>query len=432
MTGRAWRDVVVPAIRESWRRHGSTLLTIAIVCMVAAALWRLGNELPRLLFGPDGAFDMRLRYREVDRWFAGLPVYDDAERGDYPPASYIMLWPLLGWLPRPHARWLWGATTIVALVIIAMIAVRESGAHTRRQALLVAVLPFSVYATAATIGMGQIVNHVVALLLAGLLVLRHAGGRWRDDLIAAALLLPALVKPILSAPFFWIVCFRPGRLRPIVLVSLGYIALTLLAVTFQEGPLLNRLTGWLAERPQALHGHTNLHKWMAHLGLAEWLLHASLVVLLATGAWIYRHRRADYWVLLGVAALVSQFWIHHRLYDHVLILIPMITLLRLAWRGPQPDGSDIAAGILFAMTWVTMHVPATMFMASAPLPALLEAGQAVTWLAVLAFLLHRAGGDEAGCGAGDDPAAGTVSRCSDLHASCPSATMDSSFDTSSR
>lgn len=389
MMSRAWRDAVVSGLRVQWHRHGTSLLAVAVACMVAAALWRLGNELPRLLFDPEGAFDLRLRFREVNRWFAGLPVYDEAERGDYPPASYVILWPLLGWLSLAQSRWLWGLTSIVALGVIALLAVRETGARTRMQVLLVAVLPFSVYATNASIAMGQVGNHIVAFLLAGLLVLRHAPGRWRDDALAAVVMLPALVKPTLSAPFFWIVCFRPGRLRPIVLVCLGYLGVTMLAIAFQEGPLLTRLTGWLAERPQALHGHTNIHRWMALLGLHAWLLPVSLMILAATGWWIHRHRRADLWILLGVAALVAQFWVHHRLYDHVLVLVPMITLLRLSWRGAQPDGSDVLAGVLFTLTWGTMHAPATMLAAPPPLSTVLEAGQAVVWLAVLAFLVQQ-------------------------------------------
>lgn len=377
-------------VRLWWRRHATSVMMVAVALMIAAALWRLGNELPRLLYGADGAFDMRLRHREVGRWFAGLSVYGDVERGDYPPASYVILWPLLGWLPLALARWIWALTALAALGALGWIGVRESGARSRLQVLMVALLPFSIYASNAAIGTGQLANHVVALILVGLLLLVHGRGRWRDDILVSLLMLPALVKPTLSAPFFWIVCFRPGRLRPIVLVSLGYLALTAAAISFQDGSLASRLIGWFVEEPQALYGHTNVHKLLAVLGLQGWMLPVSLGILAVTGAWIHRNRSADPWILLGVTALVAQLWIHHRLYDHLLILIPMITLLRMSWRGVDASGSEVVPGVLFALAWVTMHAPASFLDAAPPLSVVMEVGQGVVWLTVLACLLVRA------------------------------------------
>jgi hypothetical protein len=365
-------------------------MAAAVAAMAVAAAWRLGNELPRLLFDPDGAFDLRLRYREVNRWFAGLQVYGEPERGDYPPGSYAILWPLLGWLSLAASRLLWGATAIAALAGLALAAVRGSRARTPLQVLLAALLPFSTYASAATLGMGQVAAHVLVLLLAGVLVLDRAGGQLPGDIAASAFLVPALVKPTLSVPFFWIVAFRPGRLRPILLVCLGYAGLTLLAIAFQDGPLATRLGGWLAEGPQPLHGHTNVHKAMAVLGMDRAMLPVTAVILLVTGWWIHRMRDADVWVLLGVAALVAQLSLHHRLYDHLLILVPLITLLRLAWGGSRPSGgTDPAAGLLFALVWVTLHLPPSMIAGPSPLSALMEAGQAAVWVVCLAFLVRR-------------------------------------------
>jgi hypothetical protein len=364
--------------------------------MVAAAAWRLTNELPRLLAGPGGAFDLQLRHREVQRWFSGEVIYGPIRRGDYPPASYVILWPLLGWLSLQGARILWAVTSLAGLAWLAFLAVRESGARSRPQVLLLALLPFSVYASSATLAMGQIINHTLPLLLAGLLLLRRSPGRWRDDLPAAGLLLAALVKPPIVVPFFWLVCFVPGRLRPILLVCGGYAALTMIAAAFQNGPLSVTLFGWLGETPQVLAGHTNFHKWLALAGLRTFMLPVSVTILAGLAWWVHRYRCIDYWILLGVCALVAQFWIHHRLYDHLLLVVPMVTLFRIARQGPTPDGSDLMAGALFALTWFTVHAPASLLGEAPPLGTLMEAGQTVIWLAVLAFLLHRARRDMTG------------------------------------
>lgn len=357
--------------------------------MGVAAVWRLGNELPHLLFDATGAHDLRLRHWEVHRWFAGMEMYGEVEHADYPPASYVVLWPLLGWVSLEAARWLWALTALGALAWLGLRAAREAGASTMSSKLLLILLPFSVYASSATLALGQLVNHVLPLTVAGVLLLRDGNGGWRDDLTASVPLVAALVKPPISAPFFWIVCFVPRRLRPIALVVAGYAALTLLALAFREEPLATTLFGWMDETPQAHRGHTNLHKWLTLAGLREWLLFASLLVIAGLGIWVRRNRGADVWVLLGVCAIIAQFWIHHRLYDHLLLIVPMIALFRIA-RYEEVDAAVVTAGLLFALMWLTLHLPASLLARPSSLAIGIETAQSAVWLTVLAFLVVQA------------------------------------------
>lgn len=397
---RAWRETAAPALRGWWGRHGPTVLAAVVLAMIAGAIWRIGNELPRLLWetGGDGAFDLQLRHREVHRWFSGLPIYNDIERGDYPPASYVILWPLIGWLDLAHARLAWAVTGITALAWLSWMMVRESTATTRLQMLLIMLLPFSSYAASAAIRVGQVGNHVMPVLLAGLLILFRGKGRLRDDLAAAALLAATLVKPTFSAAFFWIVCFVPGSkdndrwraLRPIATVVLGYAVLTAFAITFQEGDARSLLFGWTGEPPQLRGGHANVQKWLALAGLRGLAMPVSVGLLLALAAWVHRYRRADAWIVLGVTALVARLFIHHRLYDDMLVLLPMVTLFRIARSGPRTDGGDVMAGLLFAAVWVSLHAPASWLQEPPPLSAVMEAVQSAVWLSVLVFLLGEA------------------------------------------
>jgi len=103
---------------RSWRgSRGTFLLRAAIGLMAIAALFWLGYQFWRLLGDPSprGAIDLKQRYEEVQLWFSGKPVYGIPEMGTYPPATYTLLWPFLGWLTITQARWLWAATTILAL-----------------------------------------------------------------------------------------------------------------------------------------------------------------------------------------------------------------------------------------------------------------------------------------------------------------------------
>jgi hypothetical protein len=259
-------------------------------------------------------------------------------------------------------------------------------------------LALSVYPVQMTIFVGQLGIHVVALLLIGLAYLHQSRGRWWEDLVATALLLPALVKPTLAAPFFWIVCFVPVRVRPMLLIGGGYVALTVLAASFQGEGLMTLMKEWLGQRTEVevFEGHANLHHWLASLGLDGWMLPASLVSLALLGAWTYYHRQADFFVLLGVAALVARLWTHHRLHDDLLLLAPMVALFRIATTAPRARDVDLIAGGLLVLTWVSLHVPTWVFYdLPEPLVTAVETSQAVLWVLVLVFLLGRGRADRA-------------------------------------
>ena len=91
-----------------------------------------------------------------------------------------------------------------------------------------------------------------------------------------------------------------------------------------------------------------------------------------------------------MSALVAQFLLHHRLCDHLLVMIPMVTPFRLARSGPTQDGSEVAAGVLFGLIWLTLHAPASILATRSVLSILMEAGQAVVRSGALLFLLDRA------------------------------------------
>jgi hypothetical protein len=309
-----------------------------------------------------------------------------------PPATYAILWPLLGWLELTPARWLWVSTTLAALGWLIYLIVQESGADTPLERIFVALMPLSMYATGATIGNGQLSVHLLPLLVSGLLLLQRGQGGWHEDLLVTVLVLAALVKPSVAAPFFWIVLFVPGRLRPALLVTLGYGALTLFATSFQKPGLLLLLRSWLA-RASAMAvnaGESHLHIWLASLGLEEWIFPASLLALAALGFWIYHHRRRDLWLLLSVTALVARFWTFHRWYDDLLILLPMVALFRIAKRGPSADGGDVVAGVLLTITMLTTLAPGGLYLLPPPWNTLYLAGQVFVWIVALIFLLDRA------------------------------------------
>jgi len=383
-------------MRTWWSNHGLMVMRIAVVFMAAVAIAWLGYESWRLLWqsgklGPDqtpmGGIDLWLRHMEVRFWFSGFPVYRELKNAIYPPASYALLWPLVGWLELRSATVFWAISTAAALGWLVWLVVKESGAKTRLERTFAALIPLSMYATGATIGNGQLIIHLLPMVVGGLLLLRRARRAWHEDLLAAMLLMATLVKPNVAIPFFLLLLLVPGSLRPAMFAILGYAVLTLLAASFQEAGLVSLLRNWLevGSRIAVLDGTADLHTWLAAMDLQAWILPASFLLLLALGVWIYIHRSRDIWLLLGVTAIATRFWTYHRWYDDLLILLPMVALFRLARKG-----GDVLAGVLLGFTMVMSLAPGGLYLLPPPWNEVYVGCQTVCWTAVLMFLLISA------------------------------------------
>jgi hypothetical protein len=243
-----------------------------------------------------------------------------------------------------------------------------------------------------TIGNGQLILHLLPGLVTGLLVLAPTNVQAWRWLCASALIMLALVKPNVAAPFFWLAMFVPRKPWPAVVVFAGYIALTAAALTFQPLPWNRLLTAW-SEQVQAgstrwagTLGYGNLHSWFAVTGWESWNTPASLLLLLALGVWTFWYRRVDSWILLGVAGVVARLWTYHGIYDDVLIVLPIVALFRIAYRRSAVTQHKIVAGILLTATVAGMLCPARLLLLPPPVGWVFTGGHAVLWLGLLLFL----------------------------------------------
>lgn len=390
--------VSVSALRvrldEGKRRWGATAVWLAVAYTVVAAAGRWIYAIPRLVTdaAPWSALDLGYRYEEVQRWFGGLDVYHTLERLLYPPASYVVLWPFLGWLPFSSARWLWSATTLLACGLLALIAYRVGDPLPRRERLAVALLAFAAFPIQISLFVGQLPVHAIAFAAGAAWLLCAPRPRWARDVAGAVLLAASLVKPTLTAPVAVATLIGSGRWRPAVLAGAAYVVFAVGAAAVQPDGIVSLHAAWLASTstPSLIEeGLPNLHLWLAQIGLHGWATAASIVVLLAFTAWAWLHRRADPWLLIAAAAVVARFWTYHREYDDAVLLLVAIGLLRVwssrhAWRAP-------AAGLFLALTWLALLTP-TWAIYDLPRGVVLtiQWAHAVLWLAIFAFLVSLA------------------------------------------
>jgi len=389
--------------RRWWSSHDRAVLAAAVCLMaVVAAVW-LTYETYRLLWQPEhigalqvhtGAIDFKLRFHDVTLWFAGDPIYETCATAIYPPATMALLWPLLGWLAREWAMWLWAVVMALGLGCLSLTAVRGSGARTALEKAFVALIPLSMYAAGATVGNGQMMLHVLPALMAGVLLATRSSGGASRDLLAAGLILFGLAKPTVAAPFFWIVLLVPASRLPALGAAAGYGGLTVLASAWQEGGVLAILVRWaekvttFSQAEGAEVSVANLAAWFDMVGLGGWNSTALIVLLALLGLWTWRRRKADVWVLLGVAGLFARFWTYHRWYDDLLVLPALVCLFRLAKVGPRDGGTDVIAGVLLAVSLPFLLAPGGQYLLPSPWVDVYLILQTVTWLATLVFLVR--------------------------------------------
>jgi hypothetical protein len=382
-----------------WRQHCNRLFSVLIALMGTLALLKLGQEFYRLIWDPSpvGAVDLKHLHRWTGFWFAREPLFHLSSAALYPPATYLMLWPLLGWMSFSVARWFWAACFVLDMAAIIFLTVRISGAETTREKSFVALLLLSINGTGVSIGSGQLILQLLPALLACVLIMEEKSEAFRTDLTAAGLLTWGMIKPSVAAPFLWVFLFGWKRWRPVMLVLLLYAVLTLAAAAFQKEDLLTLLRLCLAKAAAAttdFPGTRNIHGLLVAVGLEKWMVLGSGIIFAGFGVWTYFHRSADRWVLMGIAAIVARMWTYHRSYDDVLILLPELALFRIAKQDASLGQRTVAGGLL-ALTALAMLFPARF------LDRLewdwawewiwLFAGiQTVLWLSLLAYLVHYA------------------------------------------
>ncbi|MDB9529334.1 glycosyltransferase 87 family protein [Oscillatoria sp. CS-180] len=409
-------------VQRLWMGHRHKLLPVAVGLLSVSCLNRLLKEFVRLIWGSgnSGAIDLKIFYEAVQLWFSGVPTYAELPSAVYPPASYLMMWPFLGWLAVPPARILWAVMTAIALVWLIYLVIQESHAETWAEKALIGLLPIF-YATRTGIGNGQLVVFLMPSLIAGLLLF-HRCAQLPQRLLAAAMVVGALIKPNVTAPFFWMVMFasRGQWYLPNVFVLVGYGLLTLWAAAFQDASAIALMRQWFSQAEVGaefgaqtggyanqnslmswLEANTNLdgHPLLTFIGDFELNTPLTLTVLFVLGVWVLWHRRVDPWLLLGVCAIAARLWTYHRIYDDILILLPTIAAFRLF---KQASDSSIAStsrpseaaeyakaywsGLVFTLAYLAAVMPANLLAAAPIISSLFTASQVAIWLSLGIFL----------------------------------------------
>lgn len=370
-------------------------LRVGIVLLALLAAPRVVYETRRLLVGQTwfDATDIRNFHLQVTTWLSGRDVYAALANADYPPASYPLMLPMYI-LGNTVNRWAWFAHGTLALALLIWMCVRESGVDSREQKLAVALVPLAMYSTGVAFGNGQLVIHALCASTAAILLLYHSRGRVAWEVGAAACMLFALVKPNLTAPFFWLFLLVPRRKHAAVFVIAGYATLTLIGASVQPASLLDQIRGFLAhglEWTSTSAGYGAIPIWMASAGLSGLIMPFTILALLAMGIWVQLNRRADPWLLYGGLALMTRLWAYHQLYDDMLNLMAFVALIRLATGKAGNGAPDRVALLVLLVGMLTLPGPATpLRFDSGWMTPVMRGWQTAVRVLMLAVIVQRA------------------------------------------
>lgn len=382
----------MPFLRAQRTVHAALLFLLGL-----AALTRWSRQLWRLAFGdiPSAAYDLHLRWVEVTDWFSGIPVYSIYKDAVYPPATYLLLWPAFGWMSFESARLWWPCVCVASVSVITVLLLRPDilGKHWARG--LVVLFPWAHYASAVSVGVGQLTLPSLAASFTGLVLLVERRPTWGRDLAVALCFTFSLVKPSLTVPLLLGGFLLSAKsMRALILTAGFYGTASFLALLPQKAGILEILSDWIS-RSSALapqEGYLHIGEWLAAVGWEAAITPASLLLLAAFGWWGARMRRTiDPWVLLGVAGIVARLWTYHRFYDDLLILLPLVALVRLD-TDTAPLGQRLLTRFLGLGILLSGLMRTTWHQGGEPAATLFDGWQLVVHLAVLAFLiLHSEG-----------------------------------------
>ena len=381
------------------RAHESSILIrVNILLSLMAVVW-LGYEFYRFLWQPEyigalhvhpGAIDLKLRHYEIHQWFKS----EQLDRGLYPPASYAILWPLLGWLSIAPALYLWASVYILCLACSSFILIKESGATGNVQKTFIGLLPLAIYPTGAAVGNGQLIPILLPAMIMALVLMKKRDMTTGPELLSSGLIIITLAKPSLFAPFFWIILFIPKTIRSALYVIIGYLALTFAACYYQENGLVELITNWIAASSDIAanpsKGNSNVHLLLAKIHMDHWIIGASLLMCLGLGIWVYFNRHADIWTLAGVTAIISRLWVYHRWYDDLLILLPMVALFKVLKDESVSKRVDLLALLLLTFNLLLLIPPGGLYLLPSGFKEAYLVLQMTGWLATLIFLVWKA------------------------------------------
>jgi hypothetical protein len=389
---------------ENLIRYGLIPLTILLATLY------LCNGYRTALLLPGGSNDLVFRYQEewhilqgvnpnnILEWKRGYPgakpVMCDQRvglspgGGGYPPWAYFTGLFLVPVFPWPITKLFFAILNAVSLGITAWFSYRVTSPHGHLPAIGMATSVLAVGSNSFALGSVQY-GLIVNALISGMALCASAN----RPIWAGILYGVSLVKPILSAPFFFVLVAKRRWLA--ITAAIIYIVTACLAIWAITGtdPLTMVLQFLDRRRAGGLIGGTGGTTALGPVNLALRLgFSESITVILIAITnlvvgfvvmWVFRG--SPLIILLAIASVFGYIWTAHRSYDDVMMVFLLIAIGDLALRKVV-----VWNGIVFTLVAITLWLPP-----SASNISYFRYIKLVIWIFSIVYLLQKNRGNQA-------------------------------------
>lgn len=339
-----------------------------------------------LALDPTGAKDLFLRWVEQQYIYRGYYPYDITSAspfidpqvgavtsGGYFPWSFFTGFFLVPPLPFPLIRLYHVLLNLGSVFILGIFAYRLGSRYSPIDGLLSLAATLAISTHATTLRNGQ-----YGILLNALLVLILWGLQANFGKISGLLYAISLVKPNITAMYFWVLVVR-RRWRAIAAMTV-YVAIATAVIWGITGrdPLYMVATIFAQSETFAKFGYSGT-SLLAKMGFSPQgvlvgfgLLAMAIAILL-----FYQFRHYSLLSQFAIAAVIGRVSTYHLIYDNVMVIFLLLAVTNMALQTQK-----VSHQFVFAVVGISLWVPASWTDSDA-----VQSLQFTIWIVALAYLL---------------------------------------------
>lgn len=340
------------------------ILTIVLLLLASIYLIKGFYTLTLVDLKQDGAKDLFSRWQEQQYIYQGLYPYDinkdspnldpnigPITSGGYLPWSFFTGFFLIPKISWPAIRIYHAFLNFIALGVISLFAYKIGLNYGRLRAGLFVASVLAISSNCTTLNLGQY-GLIINALLCGVFWGLEANKKTATGILFGL----AMVKPNISAMYFFILVFKKKFQSLIVFFLYMLVANLVISWQLQRNPisLVNRI---LQQSKYFSDKGTSAIDLGVNLGLETQLTVLVMIVIsgiLVSGIF-YLLRNYSLLTFFAIACVTGRVFTYHLYYDNVMLVFLLIALLNLACGNPNKLNI-----FMYLLVGITLWIPASL------------------------------------------------------------------------
>ncbi|AFZ59053.1 DUF2029 domain-containing protein [Anabaena cylindrica FACHB-243] len=339
-----------------------------------------------LIIDEIGAGDLHSRWQEQQYIYRGLYPYDITKgsllidpqlgavtSGGYPPWAFFtgfIFFPPISW---ELTRWYHALLNTISLVILAIFAYQIGKPYGKLKSWFTVVACLSISSHSTTLGLGQYGIIINALLIGVFWLLKK-----NHNLSAGLFLGLALVKPSISALYFFIVIIRKNFDAVLACCLYLVIASYSIGIVTQTSPIymIEKMVKVSQYYVSTGYSAINIFTNFGINPLVATIFLAVLATAIILGIF-YLFKDNSLLFFFAIASVMGRLCTYHLIYDNVMLVFVLLAIISLAFH--KPNKSNI---LILILVLLSLLLPGKSM--DLPFAKIL---QSIIWIAAFFYLL---------------------------------------------